>query len=97
MITEQEKQRWISDLLSGEFQQGTGQLYCKGKYCCLGVFYSQSHTCDQMHVDVLESYQMVEEKISRETTWKLVGLNDDLRKPFSEIAEWIRDNVECSN
>lgn len=30
-------QKWLENLRSGEFQQGTAKLNNNGKYCCLGV------------------------------------------------------------
>ena len=41
MNTKQKKidlmKRWIAALRSGEYKQGTGNLYRDCKYCCLGV------------------------------------------------------------
>lgn len=31
------KERWVEALRSGEYQQGTGRVRMKGRYCCLGV------------------------------------------------------------
>lgn len=31
------KDQWVAALRSGEYEQGTGALNNKGKYCCLGV------------------------------------------------------------
>lgn len=31
------KRKWIKALRSGKYRQGQGELYSKGKYCCLGV------------------------------------------------------------
>jgi hypothetical protein len=36
-MNQQVKQKWISALLSGDYQQGKEALCEDGKYCCLGV------------------------------------------------------------
>ena len=31
------KRKWVKALMSGEYRQGKGQLYRRGRFCCLGV------------------------------------------------------------
>lgn len=33
------KAKWLKALRSGEYEQGTRNLECRGKFCCLGVLY----------------------------------------------------------
>ena len=36
-MTREFKEKWIEALLSGDYEQGQGQLVSNGKFCCLAV------------------------------------------------------------
>jgi hypothetical protein len=31
------RRKWVEALRSGKYEQGKNNLYCEGRYCCLGV------------------------------------------------------------
>ena len=37
------KEKWLTALRSGDYQQGEGEFCNNGKYCCLGVAYKEAH------------------------------------------------------
>lgn len=42
------KAKWIDALWSGAYEQGRGELYLRGRYCCLGVL------CVVADIDIAE-------------------------------------------
>ncbi len=48
LISNEMKEKWLTDLKSGEFQQGKCYLHKNGKFCCLGVWaYSKIRQLDK--------------------------------------------------
>lgn len=98
------KEKWIAALRSGEYKQGKGCLDdSDGRYCCLGVAckIAYAKTLD-MHEDgysvPMEWIPEDEENVPmilrghRDLPSTLADLNDS-RRPFSEIADWIEQNL----
>jgi hypothetical protein len=105
IFTEEVKAKWIDALRSGKYEQGRGQLRSKDdEYCCLGVLLdilspdawvlNTEHGCYQSlddRISVLPNY--IENEIGRQG--ELIDMNDG-GKSFTEIADWIQENVTCS-
>jgi hypothetical protein len=84
-------QKWQKALESGEYQQGLGTLYDKetNSYCCLGVAAKLENiqTTTQSYFKIEEIYGL-----TIDDTNKFIKLNDEERKTFKEIAEFIGEN-----
>lgn len=96
------KDRWLADLRSGEYVQGTGSFEYEEagqtRTCCLGVL------CHSADVPVCgydpdrDNYEFVEseEALSWDQARSLWHKNDVDRATFYEIADWIEANVHAS-
>lgn len=96
------KQKWVEALRSGKYEQGRGQLFDDGKYCCLGVF------CQVAGLEIEngnrvagtpageDGYHLISEKIAFSTS-ELFKRNDGLspyeRQDFHQIADYIEANI----
>ena len=83
------KARWLRDLRSGEFKQGLNMLRNEidNEYCCLGVLCKSA--------DVRWSYYILKDEVgvSDKVQSTLMALNDEEKKSFTEIADWIEENL----
>lgn len=112
MLTAAQKGQWLTDLRSGEFKQGISRLctvYPDGNecYCCLGVLaHRQAIHCELEEVDgdvKRKVYYFKDDESGyagitpNSLYWDayVVALND-AGAPFSEIADWIEQNVVTS-
>ena len=108
-MTKYLKNKWIKALKSGDYKQTTGNLYDASldKYCCLGVLceisnrilfeggcvilqkygttFTNSCTIPSDRLDVIGL------ELKKQTT--LISMNDEDEKSFTEIADWIKDNL----
>ena len=102
------KNKWCAALRGGEFKQGKGALVYideEGlKYCCLGVLgaISGGHINYDLHGATAiiwngEKYfthlNFDQGGLGINTQITLMKLNDDEKRTFSEIADWIEENV----
>lgn len=89
-FTQAVKDRWLEDLRSGNYRQGTGELsrFEEGHlcYCCLGVL------GEQLGVQKRDSEFLDYGFLPEKTQTHLAKLNDD-GMPFEEIADYIEENV----
>lgn len=94
--------QWVEALRSGEYKQTTLVLCDNYGYCCLGVAckvvdvpqsYIEAH-----NKDCISDFGFFNYGIPKELTLDLhkefTVMNDELHKSFSEIADWIEQNVE---
>lgn len=98
------KQKWVEALRSGKYEQGYGGLCVGGlkgsRYCCLGVL------CACLKVDkygdpltgplvggYLSSPLLRNLDLKEEDMDYLAGLNDREKATFSEIADYIEENL----
>jgi hypothetical protein len=89
------RDRWVTALRSGEYEQGRHDLRRGDEFCCLGVL------CDVMNIDVPErgqadAYDAVTRLLAAAkvgTLGKLVSMNDDDRTPFAGIADYIEQHI----
>lgn len=105
MLTKEQKQNWVDALRSGKYEQGTSSLRTDlGGYCCLGVF------CMTENFPLHENGQTIKGHENDTYTFLdsllgigkdhithsniLVNMNDDKRKSFAEIADYIEQNIE---
>ncbi len=102
-LTPKIKKGWTAALRSGKYFQGTGHLKStrmdKAKHCCLGVL------CEVMKMDDTEIetvdkeyvphgyYLSLESFLTKGQQKNLIELNDSDRASFSEIANWIDENL----
>lgn len=102
------KREWVAKLRSGKYEQGKGRLRSKGnQYCCLGVLCEIGVEDDMIGPPILAdgeySYNrnfaflpnaLVEEYgLSTQDTITLMGMNDEQNMSFSQIAQYIEQNL----
>lgn len=99
------KEKWLSDLRSGEFDQGIAYLCQNGNYCCLGVLLegqgrlvdtgsttkSDEHNSECISIPHNETLRDL--NLEDDTAWKLTELNDVKKLSFNKIADWIEENI----
>ena len=88
-------QKWIDALRSGEYQQAHGQFHAGDGHCCLGV----AELCAKMRRrkgDIADDYNRLalfyDLGIDTECS-KLWHMNDVHHASFSEIADYIEQNL----
>lgn len=102
-MTQEQRDAWCKALRSGEYRQGTGQLCGDHEYCCLGVL---CDTIDPGSWKPGEGYNgkymtwrnffgnVPSGLLPINTQRDAINLNDSQGKSFTEIADWIEQNVE---
>ena len=95
------KDKWLGALRSGEFAQTTGTLRRDNAYCCLGVLLSVSGkgTWDAQFYEMDEEGAKLKGAlgsvgvsifgIPHDIQYKLVSMNDNEKRTFAEIADYI--------
>lgn len=99
------KQKWITALRSGDYQQASGQLRNQhAEFCCLGVLAQISGACvwddagdafvNGVRASMEDEYYLFPEfaSLDLETQKHLATMNDNGRT-FAEIADWVEKNV----
>lgn len=102
-LPEEFKKKWLESLRSGEYKQGTDIMYSKYSdgYCCLGVAgaicgaskeqmdrgYFDKDTDDDIPVEYPDLL------LNADLRSTLICMNDTDQKSFSEIADWIEENL----
>ena len=89
-------EKWIAALRSGEYRQGTGQFFDKTEqcYCSLGLGLLANNIPLADGNNGLDNYPALERIIPSRIQAEIISLNDDRGLPFSEIADWIEQNVD---
>ena len=104
------KNKWVEGLRSGQYKQAVGELYqeASDSYCCLGVAcIVAGHTKDELahnlKVPCQLSYPRTPAllhahylKEPNSIVCRLIDMNDNGRKSFNEIADYIEQNSEAS-
>ena len=91
------KEKWITSLRSGEYEQGRYILLNENLYSCLGVAEKIAGSEDKYICRLYNAFSdFVPKEILAKTSLskELIRLNDDLKFSFKEIANWIEENVE---
>lgn len=70
--------KWVTELRSGRYQQGTGYLRKEGKYCCLGVL------CELAVADGIISWELPRMEGGPDT----IGNTKDSGLPPSTVCDW---------
>lgn len=98
------KQKWVNALRSGNYTQGRGGLRtANNEYCCLGVLCDVTDQSKWVFTDIGNFYawdgyiglppiSWDSDMLDRKTL-VLSNLNDGQQKSFSEIADWIEENL----
>lgn len=97
------KKVWVEALRSGEYKQGTGQLYNydHNQYCCLGVLASVAGwniSADGTNVygqGDRPGYATIFRVLGKDMPTKLWMMNDREKKSFNEIADYIEENIHA--
>jgi hypothetical protein len=99
------KQPWIDALRSGDYKQGRNALNLNGRFCCLGVLceitndiHKTARRVDDFTLyfggDGIVSPTAVEFfGLPEFASYRLMDMNDIELKSFSEIADWIEENL----
>lgn len=86
------KQKWLQALRSGEYQQGRFALHdaTNNAHCCLGVAADLilQESDREMHIYDTEVYEGAL-GLDAEEIQTLITLNDDEKKSFEQIADYI--------
>jgi len=106
MLTPEQKAKWVAALRSGKYKQGfEGFLRTKqDEYCCLGVLYevcefgkwsnsTSEYPSRAWAIDSGRDGWLDEDLLSRDTQVVYASLNDQAKKSFSEIADYIEQNL----
>jgi hypothetical protein len=95
-LPEDFKQRWVAALRSGEYEQGKNELHRDDKFCCLGVAcVVAGYTSDQLLTEFIpKDFDKVPVILVDEgdIPTDLANMNDR-GQPFSEIADYIEQNL----
>ncbi len=89
------KEKWLKDLRSGKFEQGSGELCYHSneedldRYCCLGVLAAQKNAPGSMERCFLDENQLKWAGLTSEQQNKLSRFNDVKRWSFKKIAAYI--------
>lgn len=103
-MTNENRQKWMDALRSGEYEQGTGRLfdYPTNKYCCIGVYAKAvlGATFDATGSNTLEDYGgdswypfLQEHLPDGMKVDEFVRMNDIKGNSFKQIADFIEENV----
>lgn len=99
-LNPEQKEKWLTALRSGEYQQGSNKLRTDdGKYCCLGVFaVCNNIPIDKSGIAILlnneyQGYGLFNELMGEDTVDVLWKMNDKAGKSFLEIADYIEQNL----
>lgn len=96
---------WVDALRSGKYKQAKKQLSDGKKFCCLGVLCDVMAHPLWEHDNDYDAQMMLDElweippalrkrcEITCREQTKLIDLNDSENKTFSEIADWIEENL----
>jgi len=103
------KQKWVNALRSGKYKQAQYNLKSGYGYCCLGVLtdlYIKENDLKWTYDDAYDTYDFNEFEGSLCNTvikWSdfpdgateddLIAMNDSKQKTFSEIADYIEENL----
>lgn len=87
------KRKWVEALRSGEYQQGRGSLVPDDdSLCCIGVGFCVALPSENVGASWTDD---AAERIGLTATQRdyLVRLNDEWKKSFAEIADYIDANL----
>jgi hypothetical protein len=95
MMDAELKKRWVAALRSGEFKQGRYELESEGAFCCLGVLCRivGIPTRDEAGLPLSATPGHPPGGLSEAEESVLVEMNDNKRKSFREIADYIEANL----
>lgn len=91
------KAKWLGALRSGEYEQCVGMLKNETGYCCLGVLHKVKFAEEPPVMYQLPSSGIlpdvdVDDYPLQNPSQLLADMNDS-GKTFSEIADWIEENL----
>ena len=84
------KEKWLTALRSGKYNQGRGRLYsiADNSYCCLGVL------CKIQNIKITSGLPYQEHFDEKQIpSSELIRMNDSGKKTFFEIANYIEKNL----
>lgn len=90
------KAKWVAALRSGEYRQVSGRLRKGDGFCCLGVLCTVADmpiTQDGETLVETGDYGPLDALLGREHVLQLYRMNDNSRRSFQEIADYIEANL----
>lgn len=101
MLDPEKKKLWVDALRSHKFKQGTQYLCRNGEHCAIGVYEEITGNLEWDSIGVKRTKDTKSICISGhglratvgERLEELLQLNDDKKVSFSEIADWIEQNL----
>lgn len=88
MMNPEKKQKWLEGLRSGKFHQIFGLYSISDNDCCaLGVNLAVNHNL------IKRRDFFYDDGISEIERIKIARMNDEDKKSFNEIADWIEANL----
>lgn len=91
MLPDEQIDKWVAALRSGEYKQGRGQLYVpkENSYCCLGVLGCVVHGLKPTTL----GGRFYLGALPHDVENTIAEMNDEQEMNFSEIADWIDANL----
>lgn len=86
------KTNWIIALRSGDYTQFHGSIGIDNNLCCIGVGGAVAHLSQSFGWYTDEVAEAI--GLHEFEQMELIRLNDELRAPFTSIADWIEINIE---
>lgn len=96
--------KWLEHLRSGDYNQTRAALHANGGYCCLGVACLVAGITEEEMGDSGYMITGMVQQIGKPYPSELLGctplgeklmqLNDQEKRTFLEIADWVEENVE---
>lgn len=99
-------EQWIDALRSGKYKQGYNNLYSAGRYCALGVLGKCLNFPIEKEGGTALNHFIKEEKLrnsliqpvkNRTFETQIMYMNDQYKKTFEEIADWLEQNLELED
>jgi hypothetical protein len=89
------KADWVTALRSGGFEQCRDELHDGSGFCCIGVGYQVlGNDCEEiLEEDDPTEIAAAALGLSSDVEKKLVRMNDDEKRTFPEIADFIEANL----
>lgn len=103
------KKKWLVALRSGKYSQCRGAFRKEDGFCCLGVLAdvmqpdgwetnwlkrTEQGRIQHSSESFIYSGYFFEDK---QTCWHLAALNDSAKKSFTEIADWVEENIQTES
>lgn len=100
MITAAVKQRWVANLRSGKYRQCRGVHVARGgtMFCALGLLaHGEGQVNKGQDGEWLVDFPSVLRDLPVKDSYHVIRMNDERRKDFATIADWVEANLEVGD